>query len=144
MKERRILQVGGIPNALMGLIYCFPVKTALRFTFLELVAFTALENGVEDYESTLFGIVVAVINRHRMPTFCKAEGTDRERACLDNILRHALAGSLPPQECHDACVWLGIEKLVWAPMVATTLKSAPFCAILPLPNRFMGIIVNID
>ena len=126
------------------MVYCFPEKTALRFTFLELVAFKALEDGVEGDDSTLFGIVVAVISRRSMVTFCKAEEGGREGACLDNILRQAMAGRLPPRECYEACWWLGIGKLDWTPLVARTLKSAPYSAILPVPNGSTGITVNID
>ena len=135
------MREGITSSALIGMIYCTPVETALRFTFMEFAAFEALEYAVEHDDSTLFRSAVAVINRQGMPIFRMADWWEagREGACLNKIIRQAVTGILPPEECYDACAWLGIGLIKWAPMVAKTLEAAPFSAIQPLLNRTMRI-----
>lgn len=133
-------------SALIGMIYCYPTETPLRITFLELVAFEALEYAVEHDNSRLIGTVVAVIKQQSMPTFRMASWWEagRERACLTSIIRHAMAGSLPPRECYDACMWLGVYKTEWQPLLADALKRAPPSAIQPLSYITLWTIVNFD
>lgn len=129
------LQTGCTSAAVLNLILAMPLHKAEQLKNLESVILDCYEDTAKcvDPENLVTAMDVVLRVSSSVP-MTKQRGTERGRACMDKLIHHVLAGSLPPVECSFACEWLGINTYEQSPLVAMTLASAVKSAVHALLN----------